>query len=148
MWKGPLDGVPIATAQGVVILDSHDNLVAVSPENGASVWRSSIDAGFNEFTYGVAPVVNGVLYLVNQHGLVAVRTIDGAVLWRVDEPLDEAESVIVRQGVAYLYRSTTPPGGIVSSDPEIIALNAATGKSLWKMTVHNAQMLAEPVAGE
>lgn len=148
VWKGPLDGAPIATAQGVVILDSHDNLAAVSPENGASVWRSSIDAGFNQFTYGVAPVVNGALYLVNQHGLVAVRTIDGAILWRVDEPLDEAESVIIRQGVAYLYRSTNPPGSLWTGDPEIIALDAVTGKSLWKMTVHGAQMLAEPVAGE
>lgn len=82
--------------------------------------------------------IDGTLYLTNAHDTLAVDATNCAVRWRHSYRAEQQEVFQVNRGVAYadgkLFRGTP--------DARLLALDAATGKLLWK---HQA---GDPKQGE
>ena len=161
LWTGEGGNLVAATDAAVFLDDPNYQLGALSATDGSRLWQSSISAGYYSIDFNVAPVVNGVLYVIGSSGginssgggIAAVRIKDGTVLWQHTN--ENADAVIVVNGVAYLYTSVTPiesgecGGGVCRY--QVVALNAATGALLWQKSVPDAQSLAalaEPVASD
>ena len=136
-----------ATDSAVFIDDGNSTLGALSATDGSRLWQTSINAGLYSINYDVAPVVNSVLYVAGSSGsIAAVRTRDGTVLWQ--QATQNAEAVIVVNGVAYLYTSESGGCGLGACTDQVVARSAATGALLWQKSVPDGQELAEPVASE
>jgi outer membrane protein assembly factor BamB len=154
LWSVAGGFVIAATDAAVFIQDKNYHLDALSVTDGSSLWQTSIDAGLYTVNYDVVPVMNSVLYVASSSGgIAAVHTRDGTVLWQHTN--QNAEAVIVVNGVAYLYTSAPPSlfggcglFGLSACPDQVVALNAATGALLWQKSVPDGQELAEPVSSE
>jgi len=147
LWTGEGGFLIAATESAVFIQDGTYHLDALSANTGSRLWHTSISAGSYSISYDVAPVANGVLYVAGASGgIAAVHTRDGTLLWQSTS--QNAEAVIVVTGVAYLYTSVSGECILATCTDQVVALNAATGALLWKTSVPDGQLLAEPVASE
>ncbi|HKT32510.1 MAG TPA: PQQ-binding-like beta-propeller repeat protein [Gammaproteobacteria bacterium] len=90
-----------------------------------------------EGTFESGPIVVGdVLYVTTQHTTVAMNAADCKVLWRNIYKPEETEIAPVNRGAAYL------DGRIFRgySDGRLVALDAKTGKQLWKVQPANPKV--------
>ncbi|MGE0822597.1 MAG: PQQ-binding-like beta-propeller repeat protein [Candidatus Binatia bacterium] len=82
--------------------------------------------------------IDGVLYLTNAHDTLAVDATNCTVRWRNVYKPEQAEVYQINRGVAYangkLFRGTP--------DARLLAIDAATGKTLWQ------QQVGDPEQGE
>ncbi|HEX8036317.1 MAG TPA: PQQ-binding-like beta-propeller repeat protein [Ktedonobacterales bacterium] len=153
LWTSQVDGFPIAATESAVFVQrTNYTLAALSATDGSVLWESSVNAGYYAGSYNRLPNVNGVLYIVNDTGVAAIRARDGTFLWRLSGLNYSPRQVIVVKGVAYVYLSHQSAGlfscPIGDCADEILALNAASGATLWRHAFDGAQQLAEPVANQ
>lgn len=90
-----------------------------------------------EGTFESGPIVVGnVLYVTTAHTTVAMNATDCKVLWRDIYKPEETDVAPVNRGVAYLdgrvFRGT--------ADGRLLALDAKTGKLLWKVQPANPKV--------
>lgn len=153
LWTSQVDGFPIAaTANAVFVQRTNSTLAALSATDGSLLWGSSVDVRYYVASYHTLPIVNDVLYIINDTGVAAIRARDGTFLWRLSGLNYSPRQVIVVKGVAYVYLSHQSAGlfscPIGDCADEILALNAASGATLWRHAFDGAQQLAEPVANQ
>jgi alcohol dehydrogenase (cytochrome c) len=130
-YNNRLDGQRFSTLNQITVDNAHQL---------AEVCRVQID-GPTGFNAGLI-VVNGVIYTSTPRETVAIDATTCAVRWKYSYVPDEEETASTSRGVAVMdgrvFRGT--------GDGRLIALDAITGKLLWKNVVGSTR-LAECVAG-
>src|SRR5262245_4878538 len=98
------------------------------------VWNLSLDNNWGEQAQPI--IYNGVMYVINARHTVAIDVATGKQIWRhtLDWPADTPRVVccgVSNKGAAIyngrIYRTTL--------DAHLLALDAATGKEIWKSKV-------------
>lgn len=142
-----------AVVRGVAYFpDWAGNLFAVNAGTGAQVWSVQLSS------YGLAPgtvsrttpaVVKGVVYLGIQQGawFLAIDARTGNLIWKTQLESADPFAVVtvsptVTDGVIYTGVASTqeaiPGAGPANAKGSVVALDASTGKILWKtyMTIN------------
>lgn len=94
-------------------------------------WTASIGSGNGEGRFLSSPIVaEGIIYALDTNGRVtALQASSGESLWRTDVSPEKRDEYIIGGGVAY-------GGGkvfVTSPHAEVLALDAKTGKILWRI---------------
>lgn len=131
---GSLVAAPVVVGGTVYIQDLHCNVYAISLATGKLRWEYQVNIpevsgpGPN----GVA-VSGGVVYATSPHEVYALSATTGKVLWSDTGLLNSGQGTYaiqpqVRGGRVYLASAygSGPGGGV------LMALNAATGRVLWR----------------
>lgn len=97
----------------------------------APQWTSSIGSGVGDGRFLSLPILTeGVLYAMDTRGQVsALKADSGEALWSTDISPENHESAIIGGGLAY-------GGGkifVTSPHAEVLGLDAASGKILWRL---------------
>ncbi|MDT9598026.1 outer membrane protein assembly factor BamB family protein [Sphingosinicella rhizophila] len=123
--KGRLGAGPVVGGGKIFTIDTQAEVRAISPENGATLWRTRVGVdGENSgslFGGGVS-FDGGRVYATSGLGhVVALDASNGAVIWRVQPggPLRGAPTIANDN----VY--------VVSQDNQLYALNPADGKLRW-----------------
>ena len=133
------EDVPWPSYNGNLQSDRFSPLKLITPRNAQDlrpVCEVEVGDG-GTFQPGLV-VVGHVLYLTSIHTVLAVDAAECTVRWRYIYTPDQDEAMPANRGVAYLdgrlFRGT--------ADGRVIALDAATGRELWRVKA------AEPDKGE
>jgi outer membrane protein assembly factor BamB len=136
---------------------SKEKLVLPEVQNSINpqkVWQSKVGKGVSHYESGLKPVIVGdTLYAASRDGIVVAKKLsNGRTVWSFDLRNEGESSLLSRfsgdtariaGGVAFndnkLYLGT--------EDGEVFALDATTGKLLWRVPV-KGEVLASPAAGE
>ncbi|MGZ5234376.1 MAG: PQQ-dependent dehydrogenase, methanol/ethanol family, partial [Burkholderiales bacterium] len=98
------------------------------------IWSTSLGSNYGE--QGQPLVYNGVLYAANAESTTAIDVSTGKQLWRTPVDFDSATPRVVCCGISNkgpaLYEGKVFRGTL---DAHIVALDAQTGKQLWKTKV-------------
>jgi alcohol dehydrogenase (cytochrome c) len=98
------------------------------------IWSTSLGSNYGE--QGQPLVYNGVLYAANAESTTAIDVATGKQLWRTPVEFDPATPRVVCCGISNkgpaLYDGKLFRGTL---DAHIVALDAQTGKQLWKTKV-------------
>jgi alcohol dehydrogenase (cytochrome c) len=98
------------------------------------IWSTSLGSNYGE--QGQPLVYNGVLYAANAESTTAIDVSTGKQLWRTPVDFDSATPRVVCCGISNkgpaLYDGKVFRGTL---DAHIVALDAQTGKQLWKTKV-------------
>jgi alcohol dehydrogenase (cytochrome c) len=98
------------------------------------IWSTSLGSNYGE--QGQPLVYNGVLYAANAESTTAIDVATGKQLWRTPVEFDPATPRVVCCGISNkgpaLYEGKVFRGTL---DAHIVALDAQTGKQLWKTKV-------------
>ncbi|WP_262403597.1 PQQ-binding-like beta-propeller repeat protein [Actinomadura sp. CNU-125] len=133
----------IATADGIVYFSDVTekgrarNLHALDARTGKQRWKVRLEGDVQNMTVSLT-VADGAVYDVREDGFVVARDLSGRLLWKRDadlEDLDDVESPTVAGGVVYQGGNGHNAGG------EAVALDARTGKELWR---YETDALAAP----
>lgn len=134
-----IDGIVYyAQVTGVPPGDFQQSILALQANNGQLLWRLPT-ASSDGLIQSVPVVINGVVYLVSNHGAIyAAQTKNGALLWHAAHP----------DGPDFTAMSLTPivVNGVVYTGTQqaIYALQASDGKQLWEhagFTLHGPFIL-------
>ena len=109
-------GRPIGTASGLVILVSHEKLAAVDPISGEVMWSSF------DHTRGSVEVAGGGLWVLDGDGGTISRfdPESGSLLWTATVGMTAGFAVAADDSTVFVATSLA-----------VVALDAATGNSLW-----------------
>jgi outer membrane protein assembly factor BamB len=111
-----------SVADGVVCVGADDGHVyALDADTGAQLWAFAL-TGYVESALAVS---GGVVYASAYKAIYAIRASDGTKLWVRKQPVPVASSPAIANGVVYV-------GGDVDNTGALQALNATTGKLLWR----------------
>jgi outer membrane protein assembly factor BamB len=153
-WRGKTDGrirTSPAVANGLVFVSSFDGRVyAFDFATGKERWRydtegvslNSANYGFDRRSIQSSPAVSdGVVFVGARDGFVyAIGAADGKLRWRYDHK------------ISWINSSPAVAGGVVydgSSDAQFVqALDAASGKELWRTNVGSIAWSSPAVAGD
>jgi outer membrane protein assembly factor BamB len=120
--------------------DSPTRVVALRATDGASIWQRLLPRIATVTPSFLAQ--NGLLYFSTIHSpndsqniLTALQTSDGTKRWEITTS-QELRATVVQGNVAYVADSTS-----------LQALQASTGKLLWKQTIHTADTTRLLVSG-
>ncbi|HEX5439242.1 MAG TPA: PQQ-binding-like beta-propeller repeat protein, partial [Ktedonobacterales bacterium] len=161
-WCTELGALPnfykvVADPTGVYVLSQEERaleaeIVALSPADGAIQWQRAIQiasGGEAADTYGALDanaftVQNGLLYLVTTdsnraYRLVTLRASDGTTRWEL--ATDKPQTTLIRGDVAYVANESVSPMAI-----SLQALQASTGKLLWKRSIDTPSQLLSQVS--
>ncbi|MBP9692586.1 MAG: PQQ-binding-like beta-propeller repeat protein [Alphaproteobacteria bacterium] len=113
-------------------------------ETLAPQWTASIGSGAGEGRFLSHPILaEGILYAMDTYGQVSALKVDsGDVLWSTDISPESHGSAIIGGGLAY-------GGGkvfVTSPHAEVLALEAATGKILWRLATPSPVRAAPTLA--
>ena len=127
----------IAVSAGVVVVGTATGVVALAASSGQQLWT----VGSQDGPLGLA-AADGVAYAGMSPktpvtgGVIALNAPSGETLWTL--PLgpvaDEPSGVTVAAGTVYL----------ATSNGEILAVGAATGKPLWRKSYGNIDFFSAP----
>jgi outer membrane protein assembly factor BamB len=116
LWRVPTARLmsPLAVADGVLIV-SFGKLVGLRASDGATLWRSSLEAG-------ILALSQGVLYFADATNLSALRLVDGRTLWQTPVPSFPVGTPPVADGTS-VY--------VGAGNGSVVALRAVTGAIRW-----------------
>lgn len=150
-WNGdgPAYGSPIATELGgtrQIVTFTQDNLVAVSAETGALLWRRpySVRATRNSVT----PIVFGQTVIISGLGMPvsALRVINRGGEWAQETAWENADvNMDMSTGVLI---GTTLYGFSAKNSGQFFAVDANTGQTLWLSEARVAENAAVVRAGD
>jgi outer membrane protein assembly factor BamB len=133
-WRVPLHGLyaatPIVVGGVAYSQDLRSNVYAIDAGTGRVLWTRIIERD-DDGPNGVN-VANGRVYGVLTDGAIALDARSGALLWHERLLHNERELVVMTPGLhdGTLYVSTNPgTGGAIGT---LWALDAATGRRIWK----------------
>jgi eukaryotic-like serine/threonine-protein kinase len=135
VWSKPITNSSTsspAVYEGVVYVGNLPNLiVAYNATNGIKMWAGS--ETYN--STGSSPViVNGVLYTQCNFGVYALNATNGKQIWYYPSTGSYLNLVAPALANGYVYCATT--GNLsadgYSNEAYVFALNASTGKEVWK----------------
>jgi outer membrane protein assembly factor BamB len=154
VWKSPLDSAPAGETvivKGLALLtDSEGVLHALDPATGKEKWHCDAQPG--QFT-GAAPALDDTTaYLdcgrgnANFHparSVAAIELATGKLLWKTEGAMGEISPPALADGVVYVCGKerrvpVAKPGAPVANNPAggyFEALDAKSGKSLWKLSL-------------
>jgi len=123
---GSNQGVFITTADGVAYAGAGGTVYALRTNNGALLWRSSIDGAVGDQPV----VVDGVVYVTastdSTATLYALRASDGTQLWHATSNGTQISTPVVANGVVYAG----------TQEDKVLALRAGSGTLLWQYSDH------------
>jgi len=105
---------------------------AIQIQNGNALWWQPLPAGAYPF---LLSVVDHIVYVTvqqtatHQSSIIALRVDDGTLLWQYQQELS-TPNIFVSDGIVYL---NTPDGAL------LVALQATTGRLLWRTPANEAQ---------
>ena len=109
----PLGGSPVLTQDGTVVVPGGDSqLHAFNASSGAPLWTASSGSTLS------AAISNHLAYVGD---VTALKTTSGAIGWQTDVGQEVEAAPVVGDGLVFASLN----------DPELVALNAATGKFVW-----------------
>ncbi len=125
-----------------------------------TVWYNSVGDGIEEYFSRLSPAVTKeYVYAASRDGIVtAMATETGDEVWRVDLRRDHEVSLVdslnpfsstpdgsafISGGILYAYEKLY----LGTEHGEVVALDPATGKIIWKQTVRG-EVIARPSAGD
>lgn len=110
------------------------------------VWRASIGSGSrtDRKLLGQPVVADGLVFAMDSRGRVSAhRLADGASVWNVDVTPDDESDGPLGAGVAFDNGRLYVAGGFA----EVVALDAKTGKEIWRRKVSGPIRSSPAVAG-
>lgn len=116
-------------------------LLALDAESGDERWR------YDEFDErsGIESspaVADGRMFLTAERTLFALAADDGSVVWKRSLNVHPRTSPAVRDGVVYC--PTLPPQNRDEPHGRLLAVDSATGETLWKTTVEDHSLRTSP----
>lgn len=105
---------------------------AIQIQNGNALWSQPLSAGAYPF---LLSVVDHIVYVTvqqtatHQSSIIALRADDGTLLWQYQQELS-TPNIFVSDGIVYL---NAPDGAL------LVALQATTGRLLWRTPANDAQ---------
>lgn len=142
-YASPSIGTFAGTRQIVTL--SQDRIVAVSPANGRLLWEQALRTPYTQ--NAVTPVVHNdlVIYSGLEHPVVAVRPVNTSGRWTAEKVWENgAEGMYMSSPVVVggtLYGMSNRNRG------HFVALDLATGKTLWATRGREAENAAIVAAG-
>lgn len=111
-----------AVTQSQIFVNDHDgNVVALSTNSGAELWRVNLR---DTLTSGIA-AAGDKLYLASEDGQVfALNMGDGSIVWQAPVTSEVLATPTVVQGLVL----------VKSIDGALTALSASTGQQIWRFT--------------
>lgn len=107
-------------------------IYAIQIQHGNALWWRPLPAGAYPFSLSV---IDHIVYVrvqqtaTHQSGIIALRADDGTLLWQYQQELS-TPNAFVSDGIVYL---NTPDGAL------LVALQATTGRLLWRTPANDAQ---------
>ncbi|HUR76777.1 MAG TPA: PQQ-binding-like beta-propeller repeat protein [Acidimicrobiales bacterium] len=137
-WRVALDvemvGLPAADQAGVVVTAGESQVVAISP-TGEVEWTTAVDG----VLANPARLDDDLVFVAAERAVVALRRVDGAVLWAVSTGSDapnRANRPVVAGDVVV----------VTAADGLVLGLDRGTGAPRWRTRLPTATT-AEPSAG-
>ena len=132
---GSLAATPIVTRGVVYLQDLGDNVYALALATGKLQWEYQVSSAIVEGGPNGVALAGGVVYGDTMTTVFALSAATGKTIWVDRDLLSDGQGTfgiqpLVANGRVYLASSigTVPTGGI------LLALNASTGKLLWKFS--------------
>ena len=133
VWSGPLDvGVAPAVGDGHVFIQDGRSISALDGATGAHRWSAPVQARLS------APLVwdtDRVIALLDSGDVLALRGVDGQVLWQRSLGTTSSHSAVPGAGNALF---------LALSDGRVISLSRETGDVLWERPLPGT--LSQPAA--
>ena len=109
---------------GSVVYAYFDRVYAYNRSDGSLLWTSQPSGSSEEIIRGGLSVQQGTVYASTMDGISAFRASDGGLIWHF---ADHINASAVVNGVVYTTARTSDVYG-----GAIVALDAKTGKQLWR----------------
>lgn len=132
--EGELYAQPLRMGKHVVVGDSGGNVLAADIDTGKVAWTRKVA---NSHTRGGLSSDGKDIYGICREGIAYRLTPEGKVVWSrlisSDSQLDAYPAPTVKDGVVYVAFAA----GMSIPGPRLIALDAKSGKELWKASDPN-----------
>lgn len=118
-------------------------MVAIDLDDGAELWRTTVaktgDVGTPTIAGDLVYAATGISGEPEDHGIAAVDKSNGTVLWRYASPIQE---------VVYTPAVVDGRAFVLGHDRQVVAMDAATGASLWTRTFEQELEALPSVVGD